>query len=277
MRNEYTIIETKTLNDEKTVVDNHIQNKKEEAIDETPASTRKGSNKSGRAAAFAAGVAAAASTAAAGAFFINQNEDMVEAEPQTEPESAAEPETEDGNTSDYVHDGVLSEQSSASEEAVVPGAAVEMEAAVEPEVTFESEASPEYEPQAVVDVYPEVDVPEAEPEVEILGVEVVETEDGDMTVGGMTVNGEEYVLVDVDGGNFDVAWHDDNCDMQMQESELIDISDANISVEDFEQAAGCADNVNDASFDNMIADNGMDPMDPGEIDYMDTSDTSGLV
>ena len=121
-------------------------------------------------------------------------------------------------------------------------------------------------------------VPEPEPEVEILGVEVVHTDNGDMTLGGMTVNGEEYVLVDVDGGDFDVAWHDDNQDQQVQTSELIDISGDHISVNDFAQAATHQNDVYTTDpNENLIAENNMDPMNPGEIDYMDTSDTSGLV
>ena len=100
-----------------------------------------------------------------------------------------------------------------------------------------------------------------------------------MNVGGMVVNGEEYVLVDVDNDNgFDVAWHDNNHDMQMQETELIDISGEHISVNDFAQASNHnSDEYTTDPNENLIAENNMDPMNPGEIDYMDTSDTSGLV
>lgn len=88
---------------------------------------------------------------------------------------------------------------------------------------------------------------EEECEVDLLGVDIVYTEVGDVTLGGVTVDGEEYVLVDVDGGDFDIAWHDNNHDMQIQETELIDISGEHISVNDFVQASN--QNIDDYTTD----------------------------
>lgn len=103
----------------------------------------------------------------------------------------------------------------------------------------------------------EPDVTVVEPDVEILGVEVVHTEYGDMTLGGITVNGEDYVLVDVDGGDFDVAWHDDNHDQQIQETELTDISGDHISVNGFAQAADYDNNDYTNPNEYLIAENDM--------------------
>lgn len=123
------------------------------------------------------------------------------------------------------------------------------------QITTHPTATETYESESTA----EPDIAVVEPEVEILGVKVVHTENGDMTLGGVTVDGEDYVLVDVDGGDFDIAWHDDNHDSQMQESELTDIRESHISVDDFAQAA----NTNFT--------------DTGEVDYTDTSDMSILI
>ena len=246
MNNEETVFDNQMNNNEETIVNNTSTSEKTTVENgnrpemANPKEAEKGKHNNGkRVAAVAAGTAVAGTATASGVYFMNNGEE----EPTEEivAETVDEPTTGDNHTN--------------------------------------QEPQPQRHSQPVSEPAPEPQpVPAPEPEVEILGVEVVHTDNGDMTLGGMTVNGEEYVLVDVDGGDFDVAWHDDNHDMQVQESELIDISGEHISVNDFAQAATHQNDVYTTDpNENLIAENNMDPMNPGEIDYMDTSDTSGLV
>lgn len=266
------------MNDEETVFDNQINNNEETVVNNTstsekttvengnrperanPKEAEKGKHNNGkRVAAVAAGTATAGTAAAAGVYFMNNGEE--------EPTEEIVAETVDEPTAGDNHTYQEPQPQQHSHPAPEP--------TPEPHPATEPQPAPELTPEPEPVVEPVVEV---EPEVEILGVEVVHTEDGDITLGGMTVNGEEYVLVDVDGGDFDVAWHDDNQDQQVQASELIDISGDHISVNDFAQAAAPQNDVYTTDpNENLIAENNMDPMNPGEIDYMDTSDTSGLV
>lgn len=279
MNSEDTVLDNQSNKDEETVVSNAQNN--EETIVNNAESTEvksnesmhpfsKNGNKRKRAAAVSAGVGVAAS-AAAGAYFMNneENEDMV-AEPASE---QMEPEEHTANVQSQPHHTAASVSTPESESIVESTSTSEQNVASGVEQTSEAEPIIEQTPASE----PAPDALVVEPDVEILGVEVVNTENGDITLGGVTVNGENYVLVDVDGGDFDVAWHDDNQDNQIQENELIDISDSHISVNDFAQAANNGNDDNISNNDNLIAENNMDPMDTGEIDYMDTSDTSGLV
>lgn len=279
MNSEDTVLDNQSNKDEETVVSNAQNN--EETIVNNAESTEvksnesmhpfsKNGNKRKRAAAVSAGVGVAAS-AAAGAYFMNneENEDMV-AEPASE---QMEPEEHTANVQSQPHHTAASVSTPESEPIVESTSTSEQNVASGVEQTSEAEPIIEQTPASE----PAPDALVVEPDVEILGVEVVNTENGDITLGGVTVNGENYVLVDVDGGDFDVAWHDDNQDNQIQENELIDISDSHISVNDFAQAANNGNDDNISNNDNLIAENNMDPMDTGEIDYMDTSDTSGLV
>ena len=260
MNNEETVFDNPMNNNEETVV-NNTSTSERTTVDNgnrpevaNPKEVEKGKHNNGkRVAAVAAGTAAAGTAAAAGVYFMNNGEE--------EPTEEIVAETVDEPTAGDNHTNQEPQPQQHSQPAPEPT----------PEPTPEPQPAPEPAPEPQP-------VPEPEPEVEILGVEVVHTDNGDMTLGGMTVNGEEYVLVDVDGGDFDVAWHDDNHDMQVQESELIDISGEHISVNDFAQAATHQNDVYTTDpNENLIAENNMDPMNPGEIDYMDTSDTSGLV
>lgn len=280
MNSEDTVLDNQSNKDEETVVSN-AQNNEETIVNNAESTEVKSNesvhpfsengNKRKRAAAVSAGVGVAAS-AAAGAYFMNneENEDMV-AEPASE---QMEPEEHTANVQSQPHHTAASVSTPESEPIVESTSTSEQNVASGAEQTSEAEPIIEQTPASE----PTPDVLDVESDVEILGVEVVNTENGDITLGGVTVNGENYVLVDVDGGDFDVAWHDDNQDNQIQETELIDISDSHISVNDFAQAAnnGNDDNIS-SNNDNLIAENNMDPMDAGEIDYMDTSDTSGLV
>lgn len=72
---------------------------------------------------------------------------------------------------------------------------------------------------------------EDEPDVQVLGV--VQDETG-AYVGGMVVDGQEVLLVDVDGDmTFDAMVVDANGDGQISDNEIVDITDEQIAVNDF--------------------------------------------
>lgn len=73
---------------------------------------------------------------------------------------------------------------------------------------------------------------EVDPEVEVLGF--VHDEESGANIGGMLVDGQEVVLVDVDGDEIiDVMGVDYNGDHQITQDEFVDISGQHISVNDF--------------------------------------------
>ena len=77
----------------------------------------------------------------------------------------------------------------------------------------------------------EVAVVDAEPEVEVLGV--IHDDESGANIGGLVVDGQEVVLIDVDGDTtFDVMGSDVNGDQQLSQNELVDISGQNITVND---------------------------------------------
>lgn len=96
--------------------------------------------------------------------------------------------------------------------------------------------------------YEEASVGEAE--VEILGV--VHDDESGMNFGGMTVGGEEVILVDVDGDmTFDYMAADTNGNNTFEEHELVDIQNEQLTVNDL------GGFVNDPTGD-MLASNGPD-------------------
>lgn len=77
----------------------------------------------------------------------------------------------------------------------------------------------------------EVAVVDAEPEVEVLGV--VHDDESGANIGGLVVDGQEVVLIDVDNDQvFDIMGADTNGDQQISQNELVDISGQNITVND---------------------------------------------
>lgn len=73
-------------------------------------------------------------------------------------------------------------------------------------------------------------------EVEILGVEHVYDDDGnEMVFGSMVIDGEDVVLVDVDGGDFDYAFIDANHNQEIDNGEVYDVSDMHLSVDNVEE------------------------------------------
>ena len=99
----------------------------------------------------------------------------------------------------------------------------------------------------------DVEVIESDPEIEILGVTY--DEETGANIGSAIIDGQEVVLIDVDGGDFDYLVADTNNDQQITDNEVFDISDQGISVEAFAEAAM----TNDA----MYASN-----DDGTTDYV---------
>ena len=77
----------------------------------------------------------------------------------------------------------------------------------------------------------EVAVVDVDPEVEVLGV--VHDEDSGANIAGLAVDGQEVVLIDVNGDEtFDVMGADVNGDQQLSQNEIVDISGQNLTVND---------------------------------------------
>ena len=77
----------------------------------------------------------------------------------------------------------------------------------------------------------EVAVVDVAPEVEVLGV--VHDEESGANIAGLAVDGQEVVLIDVNGDEtFDVMGADVNGDQQLTQNEMVDISGQNITVND---------------------------------------------
>ena len=77
----------------------------------------------------------------------------------------------------------------------------------------------------------EVAVVDVDPEVEVLGV--VHNEESGANIAGLAVDGQEVVLIDVNGDEtFDVMGADVNGDQQLSQNEIVDISGQNLTVND---------------------------------------------
>lgn len=115
-----------------------------------------------------------------------------------------------------------------------------------------------------------VDLISAEPvdnEIKVLGVEAVQTENGQiMNVALVENSGDQALLVDIDNdGNIDVLIHDDNNDGYLQESEIHDISEIGLNINDLQEAHAAnsgdmlyasnddmPDYINDADVTNFV-------------------------
>ena len=104
-----------------------------------------------------------------------------------------------------------------------------------------------------------------EPNIEILGV----YEDVDnMNVGIVEVDGQEAFLVDVDGDDdFDVMAVDVDGDGMLSELEMVDVSDAGITVDMLD----VDDDIYDDGFDDGF-DDGMDPFEDESLAFNDDMD-----
>lgn len=77
----------------------------------------------------------------------------------------------------------------------------------------------------------EVEVQSAEPEIEILGV--VHDSETNANIGGMTIDGQDVILIDVDNDlAFDYMATDVNGNGQIDQNELVDIQGQNLTVND---------------------------------------------
>jgi len=77
----------------------------------------------------------------------------------------------------------------------------------------------------------EVDVQSAEPEIEILGV--VHDSETNANIGGMTIDGQDVILIDVDNDlAFDYMATDANGNGQIDQNEFVDIQGQNLTVND---------------------------------------------
>lgn len=112
-----------------------------------------------------------------------------------------------------------------------------------------------------------------EPEVHFLGVDQVLTDGGQtINVGHMTIAEEEVALVDMDNDLiFDVAVSDRNHNEQIDEGEVIDISDRQLSVTDFAVAAE-QENSSDTSVLQEYASNPQEELADGMPDYINDAD-----
>ena len=72
---------------------------------------------------------------------------------------------------------------------------------------------------------------DVDPEVEVLGV--VHDEESGANIAGLAVDGQEVVLIDVNGDEtFDIMGADVNGDQQLSQNEIVDISGQNLAVND---------------------------------------------
>ena len=140
---------------------------------------------------------------------------------------------------DNTHDTASSSHSSNSSHSATTTEEVEVVAANDNQGQASQSGETNSNDVEVADVTPagnngtaeEVAVVDAEPEVEVLGV-VHDNESG-ANIGGLVVDGQEVVLIDVDGDStFDVMGADINGDQQLSQNELVDISGQNITVND---------------------------------------------
>jgi hypothetical protein len=77
----------------------------------------------------------------------------------------------------------------------------------------------------------DVEVQPVEPEIEILGV--VHDDETDANIGGMTVDGQDVILIDVDNDlSFDYMASDANGNGQIDQNEIVDIQGQNLTVND---------------------------------------------
>lgn len=118
----------------------------------------------------------------------------------------------------------------------------------------------EYEP-----VDPILEVTPVDDEIRVLGVETVDTGDGLMNVAAVSMGDDPALLVDIDNdGYIEVGIHDDNYDGQIDASEIHDISDANIHVDDLANMAEYQDTDSYLASEDPMYDNPFD-QDPLQI------------
>lgn len=117
---------------------------------------------------------------------------------------------------------------------------------------------------------------EPEYDVHFLGVQHIENEDGSqMNIGYATIDSGNVALVDLDGDEvFDVRVSDDNKNGEIERNEVTDISDANITIDDFSDYAIAQGNSEDGSYDPNQPLMPQDDLAQGTPDYVNDADVS---
>lgn len=112
-----------------------------------------------------------------------------------------------------------------------------------------------------------------EPEVHFLGVEQHQTEDGIViNVGRMTIDSEDVAVIDMDDDRvFDVAVSDSNHNGELEDNEIIDISDRGLTVEDFAIASAMDGGSPDMGMPDTASQQ-QDDLAPDMPDYMSDAD-----
>ena len=124
-----------------------------------------------------------------------------------------------------------------------------------PEPTPEPDPRPEPEP-----------TPDPDPEIEVVSYETVANEDGSqIDVAVVNAQGQTVMIADVDQNGFaDVMASDLNNNGQLDDGEIVDISDQNIAMQPLQEATNMGGNdmfaqnndvdyINDANVDDYIA------------------------
>ena len=135
----------------------------------------------------------------------------------------------------------------------------------EPTPTPEPEPRPEPTPTPEPEPTPEP-TPTPEPEIEVVSYETITNEDGSqMDVAVVNAQGQAIMIADVDqNGYADVMASDLNNNGQLDNGEIVDVSDQNIAMQPLQEAANMGGNemvaqtndidyVNDANVDDYIA------------------------
>ena len=125
---------------------------------------------------------------------------------------------------------------------------------------------------------PPKDDADDEPEVHFLGVEQVQTENGQtMNVGHMVIGSEEVALVDMnDDRVFDVAISDSNRNGEIDDNEVIDISSQQMTVTDFAVASAQQQDSNAPAQPEMANQTPQDEIAEGMPDYMNDADVQTI-
>lgn len=160
---------------------------------------------------------------------------------------------------------------------------------VQPEIqpgeerTGQNDVAHQPQPKPVVDdtdaPEPPTPKPDDEPEVHFLGVEQVQNRDGQtMNVGHMVIDDQEVALVDLDDNQvFDVAISDRNGNRQLDDDEVVDISDRQLTVTDFAVASAMEESGGDIPAQPEVV--GTSPQDQiaGDMpDYMPDADVQTI-
>lgn len=142
------------------------------------------------------------------------------------------------------------------------------EPAPEPTPAPTPEPDPRPEPEPTPEPNPVIPEPEPtpDPEIEVVSYETVTNEDGSqIDVAVVNAQGQTVMIADVDQNGFaDVMASDLNNNGQLDNGEIVDISDQNIAMQPLQEAANMGGNdmiaqnndvdyINDANVDDYIA------------------------